>query len=212
MCWNEDVSLNTFLFSGFALIIIMYNNAFTKYKIPELNDKWVYLLLMSFIFMQLVEFFIWRNLNNKFYNNLFTSVACLLILIQPLFSIMIIKNIQIRNILLLLLLLFLIWAFSIISFTLSFSDTDDGHLSWFFFKAPQLFFIIWFLFPMFSLFYEQKWTILFFLSVTIIIAMLSYKDRGTVGSFWCWAVNSIMIYYIIYLVLFLPFLEKKMIC
>ena len=68
MCWNENVSLNTFLFSGFILALIIYNNSFTKYKIQELNNKWVYFFIASFVFMQLIEFFIWRNIDNKFSN------------------------------------------------------------------------------------------------------------------------------------------------
>ena len=39
MCWNETVSLNTFIFSMGALLLIMYNNAYTKYKIEELNNN-----------------------------------------------------------------------------------------------------------------------------------------------------------------------------
>lgn len=38
MCWNEHVSLNTFLFSSFVLALIVYNNSYTKYKIQELNN------------------------------------------------------------------------------------------------------------------------------------------------------------------------------
>ena len=70
MCWNSEVSLNTFAFSTFVLGMIIYNNAYTQYKIPELNNIWVYLLLFSVISMQLVEFFVWRNIDNKYYNHL----------------------------------------------------------------------------------------------------------------------------------------------
>ena len=58
MCWNEHVSLNTFLFSSFVLLLIIYNNLFTKYKIQELNNTFVYLFITSFVVMQLIEFFI----------------------------------------------------------------------------------------------------------------------------------------------------------
>lgn len=61
MCWNANVSLNTFLFSGCVLALIIYNNSFTQYKIQELNNKWVYFLIASFVFIQLIEFFIWKK-------------------------------------------------------------------------------------------------------------------------------------------------------
>ena len=41
MCWNEHVSLNTFLFSSFVLLLIIYNNYYTKYKIKELHSPWI---------------------------------------------------------------------------------------------------------------------------------------------------------------------------
>ncbi len=66
MCWNQHVSLNTFLFSSFILILIIYNNKYTQYKIKELNNVWIYVFFFSFISMQLIEFFIWRNINNKY--------------------------------------------------------------------------------------------------------------------------------------------------
>ena len=100
MCWNEQVSLNTFLFSGFTLALIIYNNSFTKYKVQDLNNKYVYIFIASVIFMQLIEFFIWKNINNHFYNNIFSIFAQLLLLVQPIASIMILSNIPIRNVLL----------------------------------------------------------------------------------------------------------------
>ena len=104
MCWNQHVSLNTFLFSTFVLILIIYNNKYTQYKIKELNNTWMYIFLFSFILMQLIEFFIWRNLNNK-YNQIWSNIAVLLLLFQPIASVMILSNIEIRNVLLLILLL-----------------------------------------------------------------------------------------------------------
>ena len=100
MCWNAEVSLNTFLFSSFVLVIIIYNNSFTKYKIQELNNKWMYILIVSIVSIQLLEFFIWKNINNKFYNNIFSISTSLLLIIQPIFSLMLLTNEQIRDLLL----------------------------------------------------------------------------------------------------------------
>ena len=99
MCWNEDVSLNTFLFSGFVLLLIVYNNTYTKYKIKELNSIWVYLFFMSFIFMQLIEYFIWKNIKTK-YNHLFTVCALLILCFQPIASLMLLTNKPCRNVML----------------------------------------------------------------------------------------------------------------
>ena len=214
MCWNENVSLNTFLFSGFVLALIIYNNSFTKYKIHELNNKWIYLFIASFVFMQLIEFFIWRNINNKFYNNIFSIFAVLLLIIQPIASIMIITNLQLRNLLLISYLLLVI-PYSIYKFSTNHIHSvvsEGGHLIWNFFNIPPILWVVWLFFFLFSFIYEKKWIGIIFGLITLFIAVINYKNDHTMGSMWCWSVNSIMIYYAIYLLLYLPFLEKTKVC
>jgi len=214
MCWNEDVSLNTFLFSGFILLLIIYNNSFTKYKVHELNNTWMYLFIASFVFMQLIEFFIWKNINNRFYNNVFSISATLLLLIQPIISIMILTNHYLRNILLLLYLLLAV-PFSIYKFSTQHIHSvvsESGHLRWKFFDTTPIVWIIWLFFFLFSFIYEKKWFGIIFGLVFLLIAFINYKNDHTMWSMWCWSINSIMIYYAVYLLLYLPFLEKTNIC
>ena len=214
MCWNEHVSLNTFLFSSFVLLLIIYNNLFTKYKIQELNNTFVYLFIASVVFMQLIEFFIWKNINNKFYNNMFSIMATLLLLLQPIASIMILSNIQLRNILLFLYLLLAI-PFSIYKFSTKYSHSvisKSGHLQWKFFGTNPIIWITWLFFFVFSFIYEKRWFGIIFAIVALIITFINYNNDDTVWSMWCWSVNSIMIYYAIYLLIYLPFLEKSNIC
>ena len=92
MCWNQYVSLNTFMFSIFVLLLIAYNNKYTQYKTPLFNNKFVYFFFLSFITMQLIEFFIWRNIDNKKLNNLFSTLGALLLLIQPIASLLMLKD------------------------------------------------------------------------------------------------------------------------
>jgi len=214
MCWNKDVSLNTFLFSSFVLALIIYNNTFTKYKIKELNNNWTYLFIASFVFMQLIEFFIWKNINNKFYNNIFSIFAILLLIIQPIISLMILTNKQLRNLLLIAYLLITI-PFSVYKFSTKHIHTEvskSGHLKWNFFGAIPIIWIGWLFFFLFSLIYEKKWFGLIFGLVTLLITFINYKNDHTIWSMWCWSVNSIIIYYAIYLLIYLPFLEKTNIC
>ena len=218
MCWNEQISLNTFLFSGFVLLLIIYNNAFTQYKIEELNNKWIYLFLASVFLMQLTEFFIWRNIKNKYYNSFFTIIAGILLIIQPMFSIMILSNKDIKYTLLICYLLVVVYY--IIAYNLFTKNTHSiisksGHLIWLFNdknKIGHIFWLFWFFFFLFSFFYEKKWSGLFFAIATLIISYLTYKNDGTIGSMWCWVVNSMMIFYAFYLLIVLPFLERKGIC
>jgi len=214
MCWNENVSLNTFLFSSFVLVLIIYNNSFTQYKIEELNNKWMYIFIASFIIMQLIEFFIWRNIDNKFYNNIFSICATLLLIMQPIASIMILSNKPMRNLLLISYLFFAIpisiYKFS--TYKIYSEKSESGHLKWNFFRASPIICIGWQFFYLFSFVYEKKWFGVMFGIVSLFIAFLNYKNDNTIWSMWCWGVNSIMIYYAAYLLLYLPFLEKNSIC
>ena len=65
MCWNENISLNTFLFSIITLTFIYYNNEYTQYKIDSFNNKYVYIFFISIILMQLVEYFLWKSIKTK---------------------------------------------------------------------------------------------------------------------------------------------------
>ena len=214
MCWNEAVSLNTFLFSSFVLLLIIYNNSYTQYKIKELNNKWMYAFIASFVFMQLIEFFIWRNINNKFYNNLFSTIATFLLIVQPALSIMVLSETHLRNILLLS-YLFLAIPYSIYKFYVKrvYSVvSENGHLRWKFFDISPFISAIWFFFFSFSFVYEKNWIGLGFGFIALVISFLNYYNDQTMWSMWCWAVNSVMIYYALYLLMFLPFYEKYSIC
>jgi len=213
MCWNSEVSLNTFLFSSFVLFLVIYNNNYTQYKIKELNNIWTLLFLASFIFMQLFEFFIWRNLNNKFYNYLFSVLGMLLITSQPFFSLMMLSNIYLRNILVFIYLVFAIplSIYNIYNNSNIHSEVGkNGHLRWFFMKTTPIIYLGWLFFLLFSLFYEGKWGGFLFGLITLIITTINYmNDDKTIGSMWCWVVNLSMLYFATYLLVFLPFIEKK---
>lgn len=216
MCWNKEVSLNTFLFSGFILLLIIYNNKYTKYKINELNHFWMYMFLISFIIIQLIEHLIWKNFNNPFYNKLFTICAIFVILImQPLTSLMNVNNFSLRNNLILSYLGFLsIYVinnypnfdfYSIIS--------KKGHLIWRFNENNNIIYnkifpLIWLFFFLFSLFYNGHYSGFAIAIMTLLLAVYNYTTDKTITSMWCWLSNSIMMYYCFILIFYLPFIKK----
>lgn len=213
MCWNAEVSLNTFLFSTFVLLLIMYNNTYTQYKILDLNNKWVYVFFLSFIFMQLIEFFIWRNINIPFYNHIFTIIACLLVLFQPIASIMLLTNSQMRNY---FLLTYLVVALPFASYRfltkkINSVVSNTGHLQWNMLlynkKSECVYMLIWLFFFLFPLLYGGYLFGFLFGLLTLVIIIYNYYKDNTIGSMWCWIVNSLMIYYAIYLLFYLPFFK-----
>ena len=220
MCWNAEVSLNTFAFSTFVLGMIIYNNAYTQYKIPELNNIYVYLLFCSVISMQLVEFFIWRNIDNKYYNRIFSIVAAILLLLQPFFSIMITSNIYIRNIVLTG-YIFLAVPYFIYQCSSKYVHSivsKSGHLQWDIVDINKKGYLqifhwsIWLFFFLFSFIYNQQIFGFLFLMIILGIVVYNYFQDNSIGSMWCWLANSISIICAFVLLIYLPFCDKKTIC
>lgn len=209
MCWNEQVSLNTFLFSSFVLMLIVYNNSYTQYKIKFINSNSNILFISSVIVMQLVEVFIWRNINNKFYNHIFSTMAAFVLFIQPITSLMMISNISLRNKMIsiysLIFMSYFIYEFS--NKNMMSRISRNGHLTWLFFDSNILLYFCWLFFFLFSFVYEKFDKELIFGISLLLISYVNYYEDKTVSSMWCWVVNSMMIFYSGYLLLYLPFRE-----
>ena len=97
MCWNQYVSLNTFIFSVFVLLLIAFNNKYSNYKLNEFKSIYVYFFIMSFALMQFIEFILWRNLNNQLINKIMSLSGALLLVVQPIVSLTMLNNINLRN-------------------------------------------------------------------------------------------------------------------
>jgi hypothetical protein len=144
-------------------------------------------------------------------------IAILLLLVQPITSIMLLSDTQVRNILLasysLLAVPFTVYKFLTVRAHADVSKS--GHLIWNFFgkdSVNPIVHIIWLFFFLFRFVYENKWGGFAFCAITLLISAINYKNDNSMWSMWCWVVNSVMIYYAFYLLLYLPFLEKSAIC
>jgi branched-subunit amino acid ABC-type transport system permease component len=210
MCWNQYVSLNTFVFSAFVLVLIVYNNKYSPYKLDELNSIYAYFFLMSFFVMQLIEFFLWRNLNNKDLNKLFSNLGAVLLLLQPVASLTLLKDIELRN---KMLTLYIIPAFSYFIYEFTSKDfltvvSKTGHLKWDWVDVSgnkRILLIAWLFFLFFSIFYNKYYLALVYTVALLIISLYSYLKDGSFGSLWCWSINSLMLFYAIKLLVILPY-------
>jgi hypothetical protein len=216
MCWNKDVSLNTFIFSSFVLMLIVYNNAFTKYKIHMMNNKWMILFFLSFIVIQLIEYFIWKNINNPVYNKFFSTLAQIVLLLQPIASLMLITNDKVRIPLIMTYLILSIpySAYKFATSNIHSTVNKNGNLVWHFFNdSPMndspLIWMVWLFFFLISFVYQKNWTAFLFGLVTLIVTYINFSQKNGIGSMWCWIVNSIMVVCAFYILIFLPFQDKK---
>ena len=214
MCWNAEVSLNTFIFSSFVLLLIIYNNTYTKYKIKELTVN-AYIFLMSFILMQLLEYFIWRNINNAYYNNIFSLCASFIIVVQPVASLMMLTNETLKTSMIFM-YLFLAIPYSIYQYSINkiySSVTPMGHLNWHFFNGNLIEtickWLVYLFFFLFSLFYNGNYVGLIFGISILSLSIYNYYKDVSITSMWCWLINSIMVYYAVYLLFYLPYQDIR---
>ena len=73
MCWNAEISLNTFIFGCISAIIV--------YLLGVVNIN-IIIILLSFTSMQLLEYFIWQNIDNIKINEILSKIGLFIIGIQ----------------------------------------------------------------------------------------------------------------------------------
>uniref|UniRef100_A0A6C0I483 Uncharacterized protein n=1 Tax=viral metagenome TaxID=1070528 RepID=A0A6C0I483_9ZZZZ len=207
MCWNEDVSLNTFLFGLFVLCFIAYNNEYTRYKTEEFSKcPTLYAFLFSVILMQLVEHYLWRSIHNRNerMNQLFSILGWfLLYVIQPGLAILLIPMAKIRYAA--LFIYFFALTASVFVYPITWKTTIDekGHLLWIWADLREYSKII-------SLFYIIALSALgfhlpiFTVGGAFFLAISYFHFQNSWGSLWCWLSNSLFFYFLIDIILVKP--------
>jgi len=190
MCWNERVSLNTFLFSLFGISFAYFNNVINSY---------IFLHLLSFNSMQLLEYFTWKHLNNIKINRLLSQLGLFILFIQPILSIMssYSSDKKLKTILITLYLVFAIFCVAYFPIDFSMEKASNGHLAWNWIQFPSPIIFIWGAFSFGLLLYRKKY-IIFAIHLIIFLAIYyTYYTTHTWGSLWCWIANLIAIQLII---------------
>lgn len=213
MCWNQYVSINTFVFGVFSLLLIAFNNKYSNYKINFFNNSYAYLFMLSFMTMQLFEFILWRNLDNALINNIVSILGFLLLSIQPIASLLLLNNIQFRNKLLLAYSIpaFMFVVYNILNTNIHTILSPSKHLSWqwTFYKNGLLKLLVipfYLFFLFFSLIYNKYYNSLLILLLYFISIYYFGKD-GSSGSIWCLSVNSTLLYFLIQVLIVMPYYE-----
>jgi hypothetical protein len=187
MCWNAEVSLNTFIFGVISAIIIYKLNVIPKYVI---------FILLSFTSIQLLEYFTWTYINNKKINKILSIIGLHIIFLQIFLLNYYAPH---RKILLIYIIicyvLFMLLEFKNINFSMK--KGKNGHLIWYWLDLHLLWIIIGiscYIFPAIS---SGKILLFTFVLTTIIISLYYYYKTKTWGSMWCYISNIIWIFFII---------------
>jgi hypothetical protein len=182
MCWNQSVSLNTFFFGLFAVSLALYNRVISL--ISGLGA-------MSFISMQLIEYFAWRNLGNKETLSVLSKLGLGLILSQPLVvHASRVQNFAISLVYVVCVLLF----FSSHTNTFSMHKAANGHLAWSWLPTSPLFISLWLMFFLLPFLYTKEYLFFFTLLLTVLLSLYTYYKDNTWGSMWCWVANIYSVY------------------
>jgi hypothetical protein len=186
MCWNATVSLNTFLFSFFAVNFAYFNNIINIYE---------YLFFYSFISMQLIEYFTWKHLHNKKINRLLSQLGMLLVFMQPLFFILIPNNVKfnIKATLITLYVIFLVFLGYLIKYDYSMVKAPNGHLAWNWLNVPVFYIFIWITFLLVILLYAKKYILFAIYAIIFLAIYYTYYKTNTWGSLWCWIANGLAV-------------------
>jgi len=213
MCWNQYVSINTFVFGLFVLLLVAFNNQYSSYKIKFFKNPYAYLFILSLISMQFIEFLLWRNINNPLINKIVSTLGVIILALQPFTALLLINDIKLRNNLLTIYsvptLLFLIYT--IYTTNIHTEISKSRHLSWYWINSNTallniLAVIFYLIFLFFPLIYNKYYQMLIFLFIYILIKYYYDKD-GSSNSLWCFSANIMMLYFLVLILLVLPFNE-----
>lgn len=188
MCWSAEVSLNTFILSTTSLLILYLFN----------YDTFHLALILSFVFMQLLEYFIWIYINNKKILKYFGFLTYVLIFLQPI----IILSFTVYSWLIpYYILLHLLWlCISLLFFNLEFNFLpkvgENKHLNWNW-TDNQIyiygFFTIYLPF-LFGISYLYANPFIYIIALfTLLYSIYNYSKYNTISSMWCWSVNFLIL-------------------
>lgn len=188
MCYNPTVSLGTFLFGCIIAIIVYYLN---------IIDKSIIILLLSFTFIQLIEFFTWTYYNNLRINRILSIIAFITIIIQLILLQYYLLEAKYRKISLSIFIVFLILFLIIQLPKTDFRMTrgKNKHLIWHWMNQPLIWLIFglaFYIIPSYYNKYKYK-SIFLFTFITLTISLYFNYKYNTWGSMWCYISNIIWI-------------------
>jgi hypothetical protein len=207
MCWNAEVSLNTFLFSSVALLIVWYTNTYTQYKTPLFDNPLAYVAFFSIISMQLVEFFLWRNLDNLYWNRVFSSIGLVVLFLQPLLLLLLVTNpgilLPIWTFVFCIVTVYMLGIQSVAPYT---SKDRSHHLTWKWLHFPERIIhtirAIFLVTIAYALFRLQEYVLLVFGFCMLMYSFYWFYVSKSWASVWCWIINGYFLWILIRLLCF----------
>ena len=185
MCWNAEVSLNTFIFGMISMIIVIIFNKIS-YKII--------LFTLTLTLIQLLEYYTWKNIDNIdiIYN--LSIIGYLIISIQ-----LIILNYAFLNnkdklvaLIILIILLIYIFIYNYQNNKFNMEIGENKHLIWNWIDIPipiLIIIMVFYIYPAITYNYISFVTML----IILLPSLYYYYKYKTWGTMWCYYSNIIWI-------------------
>jgi len=190
MCWNAEVSLNTFIFGTISAIIAIIIN---KYPLSTL------LLVYTISLIQLMEYFAWRNIHNKrriFYISIFGTLILLLQLILISYIYLNEKERKYGYITIFILASIAIF-YNFVNNKFHMERGENGHLKWLWADLPIPLLILGLILWIYPPIRKRNVIVSIAIIITLSISLYNYYKYKTWGSMWCYIGNIFWIFVII---------------
>jgi hypothetical protein len=193
MCYNATISIQTWYFALLGFIIGFIGG----FPIRKL------LFALLFSSMQLVEYYLWKNIKNQSKNRFYSIIGHIILTLEPLFALIMIQNNYITQSLIYFYIFFTILFNFIYHHKINFYTTigQNGHLDWQFTRNIGNFYgFVWFSLLFFGVFMSKD--IVFILGgiFTLLYSIIIEKNNNTFTSLWCYLTNIAWIYIILWVI------------
>lgn len=192
MCWSASVSLNTYLLGVFASALALYNRVITLRS---------FLFVHSFITIQLVEFFIWSSLSSAAWNKVLSMAGFVVVLLQPLASLININDARARRYLVAAYLACVVILLTIVrpltSINFRSEPAANGHLAWYWLDMSPMIVLTWMAFFLVRYLVNREYFMFFVVLFPACVSWALYHKTLTWGSLWCWFANCMSIYLLV---------------
>jgi hypothetical protein len=181
MCWSAEGSLKTYAFAMTLAAIHKYNGT---------RNPIILLLLVVFAQMQLVEYFLWKNLAIPSANHFWSGVGVGFLVMQPLVTAMLLP-VDMRNKAWLITLAGTALYFLTTKVDLTTTIGGNGHLKWNWIPSLTSPWAVAWLFMLLAPMWLAGHRIAFLFTLFTYLISTYFNDKyGTAGSYWCWLALS----------------------
>ena len=160
-------------------------------------DPALWNFMVLFTQMQLIEYFLWKDLNVPRLNANWSKVGLVAILLQPLAALLMIKNTNLRQ---KAVFAYGAWITTVMltqKFNFITTVGGNGHLKWNWLIPSFWMALPWFIFFLGGFWFSGERYFFAFAVATWLMSTYFYQRYDTVSSMWCWVAISAWFMYLI---------------